>query len=137
MYAIQEHLINRETVRAQVDDPGCGAVLVFDGIARNNFQGRPVRALQYSAYPELALPVLRAIGQEMQDRWQARSAIVHRTGRLRIGESSVVIAVACPHRDACYEASRYAIEELKKRLPVWKKEVYEDDGEAWKPNSPA
>ena len=123
-------------LRARVDDPGFGAVLVFEGVVRNHFDGRPVEGLEYEAYPELAEPVVKAICEEIAERWPgARVVVAHRTGRLGIGETSMLIAVGTPHRGACYEASRYAIEALKERLPVWKKELYRD-GEAWRPNSP-
>jgi molybdopterin synthase catalytic subunit len=135
MLAIADTPIDPRAVEAAVTWPGAGAVLTFLGIARDNFEGRAVRALEYEAYPELAEPVLAQIATEVQERWPgARVAIVHRTGRLEISEPSVVISVATPHRGACYEASRYAIDTLKARLPVWKKEVY-DDGTAWKANA--
>lgn len=125
--------IDVEAVRDAVSDPGFGAVLVFEGTARNHFEGRPVLGLSYEAYPELAVPVLEAIAAEIDERWSARVAIVHRTGDVPLTEPTVVIAVGTPHRAACYEASRYALEALKARLPVWKKEVY-DDGHRWKAN---
>lgn len=122
-------------IRARVDDPGFGAVLVFEGVVRNHFDGRPVTGLEYEAYPELAAPVVDAICAEISERWPgSRVVVAHRTGRLGIGETSMVIAVGTAHRGACYEASRYAIEALKERLPVWKKEIYAD-GDAWRPNS--
>ncbi|MEZ4238841.1 MAG: molybdenum cofactor biosynthesis protein MoaE [Myxococcota bacterium] len=83
------------------------------------------------------MPVLQAIGDEARARWPGvRVAAVHRTGVVAIGEPSVVIAVSAPHRGEAYDASRFAIEALKERLPVWKKEIYED-GSAWKANAPA
>ncbi len=127
--------IDAAALRSRIEDPGHGALLIFEGVARNNFGGRPVQALDYEAYPELAVPVLEGIAREAEERWPgAQLAIVHRTGRLEIGEPSVVIAVGAPHRAEAYEASRFALEALKARLPVWKKEIYAD-GEAWKPNA--
>ncbi|MEC7946124.1 MAG: molybdenum cofactor biosynthesis protein MoaE [Myxococcota bacterium] len=135
MLAIVDAPLVPRDVEAAVVWPGAGAVLTFSGIARDNFEGRPVRALEYEAYPELALPVLQQISNEVKEQWPgARVAMVHRTGRLGISEPSVVISVATPHRAACYAASRYAIDALKARLPVWKKEIY-DDGAAWKANA--
>ena len=94
-----------------------------------------MHALEYEAYPELAIPVMVDIEDEVARRWPgARVAMVHRTGLLAIGEASVVIAVATPHRDDAYAASRYAIDALKARVPVWKKEHYAD-GAAWKENA--
>ncbi len=135
MFQVQEAELNPASLRDAVIDPGHGAVLVFEGVARDNFEGRRVVGLSYDAYAEMALPVMDAIAGEAGQRWGAKVAIAHRTGALQVGETSLIVAVGTPHRAACYEASRYVIEEVKKRLPVWKKEHY-SDGEAWKPNSP-
>jgi molybdopterin synthase catalytic subunit len=122
-------------VRAAVDDPGMGAVLLFEGVARNVFEGKKVLHLEYEAYDAMAEAELRRIAAEVHERWPpVRLAMVHRTGKVEIGEPSVVIAVGAPHRAEAYEASRYAIDALKARLPVWKKEIYED-GSAWKANA--
>lgn len=129
--------IDIDAVRRAVDDPGFGAILVFEGTARNTFGGRRVTHLSYEAYPELALPVLDAIVSEVRAQFQAACAIVHRTGAVPMEEPTVVIAVGTPHRAACYEASRYALEALKARLPVWKKEVYADGEHEWKANAQA
>lgn len=134
MFAIAPGPIDVGEVRAAVSDPGFGAVLVFEGTARNDFDGRAVVELSYEAYAEMAVPVMQQIATEMRDRWPCKVAMVHRTGVVPIGEPSVVIAVGTPHRAECYEASRYAIEQLKQRVPVWKKEIYED-GSAWKANA--
>jgi molybdopterin synthase catalytic subunit len=134
-YGIVSGPIDVALVRQQVEDPSHGAILVFEGVARDNFDGRAVQALEYQAYPAMAVPVLEAIGAEVHDRWpKVALSVVHRTGRLKIGETSLVIAVGSAHRPEVYEASRYALEALKERLPVWKKEIYQD-GEAWKPNA--
>ena len=141
MFAIVDHEIDVAAVRAAVSDPAFGAVLVFEGVGRQDFTGddgvtRPVVHLAYEAYAEMCLPVMEQIATEMLEKWPGcRVAIVHRTGVVAIGEPSVVIAVGTGHRAECYEASRYAIEALKQRVPVWKKEVYED-GSAWKANAP-
>lgn len=134
MIALVDHPIDVAAVRASVDDPGFGAILVFEGVGRNHFEGRPVEALEYEAYAAMATPEMQAIADECLERFGARVAIVHRTGRVAIGEASVVIATGSAHRDACYSASRYAIDELKVRVPIWKKEVYVD-GAAWKANA--
>ncbi|MCB9759218.1 MAG: molybdenum cofactor biosynthesis protein MoaE [Alphaproteobacteria bacterium] len=136
MFAITPDPIDIPAVRAAVTDPSCGAVLVFEGVVRDNFDGKPVVRLQYEAFPEMAVPVMQAIGDEIAAQWPgARVAMVHRTGTLDLTEPSVVIVVATPHRAACYAASRYAIEQLKERVPVWKKEIYAD-GATWKANTP-
>lgn len=128
--------IDVAAARRAVDDPGHGAVLVFEGVGRDNVVGPRVRLLAYEAYPELAEPVMHAIADEAERRWPCRVAIVHRTGEVAMGEASLVIAVGSPHRPECYEASRYVLEQVKERLPVWKKEI-RDDGSEWKANTPA
>ena len=135
MYQLQMVPIDPEALRRHVAAPSCGAVVLFLGDTRDHFDGRLVQSLEYEAYAEMAIPVMKEIGGEIQARWPgARVAMIHRLGAVPIGETSVVIAVATPHRDAAYKASRYAIDELKQRVPIWKKEIY-DDGSAWKANA--
>ena len=123
------------SVRGAVNRPEAGAIVVFEGVGRADFDGRRVVSLAYEAYPEMAEPVMRAIADEALAKWpEARIAMVHRTGPVAIGEPSVVIAVSTPHRAEAYEASRYCIEQLKVRVPIWKKETFDDDGSAWKAN---
>ena len=111
--------------------PSAGAILVFSGVVRDNAQGKSVKHLEYEAYPELAERTLRDIIAEIKARWaDARVAMAHRVGKLKIGEASLIIAVAAPHRPEAYAASRYAIERVKAILPVWKKEFWVD-GEHW------
>jgi molybdopterin synthase catalytic subunit len=93
--------------------------------------GRAVRYLEYEAYPEMAEAQMRAIGAEIKRRWDIDDvAMVHRIGRLEIGEASVIIAVAAPHRGEAFDACEYAIDTLKATVPIWKKEVFAD-GEVW------
>ena len=134
MFALTHEPIDVAAVRAAVDDPAFGAVLVFEGVARDNFEGKQVTHLSYEAYTDMAVPVMEEIAREMTQRWSCKVAMVHRLGEVPITEASVVIVVGTPHRGACYEASRYAIDELKKRVPVWKKENYEH-GSSWKANA--
>lgn len=135
MIALVNTTIDVQAVRRSVDDPRFGAILLFEGVARQDFGGREVVELAYEAYPELAVPVMQQIADEVALKWPgARASIVHRTGQVAIEEPSVVIAVGTPHRAACYEASRYCIDELKTRVPVWKKEMYRD-GSEWKANA--
>ena len=135
MFGLQEGPIDVATVRRAVSNPRFGAILVFEGVTRDNFDGREVAQLAYEAYPEMAIPALEAIGQQIAKRWPgAKCAIVHRVGICPVEEASVVIAVGTPHRPACYEASRFALEELKAQVPIWKKEIYAD-GSAWKANT--
>jgi len=120
----------RELESAQVS-PVDGGVVTFQGVVRDNARGKRIRYLEYDAYPEMAVQQMTAIAQEVERRWQTNHiAMVHRTGRLEIGECSVVVIVACPHRAEAFDACRYAIDTLKSDVPIWKKEVAED-GEEW------
>jgi molybdopterin synthase catalytic subunit len=114
-----------------VTTPGAGGVVTFTGVVRDNARGKRVRELEYDAYPEMAESELARIAAETQRRWPGSGvALVHRIGRLAIGECSVAVVVACPHRGEAFEACRYAIDTLKTTVPIWKKERYED-GEEW------
>ena len=111
--------------------PECGATVTLDGYAREWTKGRRTVHLIYEAYPAMALSELHRLGREAHEKFQiAYLGIVHRTGRLEIGETSVVIAVGAPHRRAAFEACEWAIRELKRTVPIWKKEVFAD-GEVW------
>lgn len=137
MFEISAQPLDPQRYRDAVVHPSCGAVLVFEGTVRDNFDGKSVQALDYQAYPELAIPVMEEITAALQaSQPLARVAIAHRTGTLSLGEVSMVIAVATPHRGQCYEASRFLIEALKEKLPVWKKEIFVDGDAHWKPNDP-
>jgi molybdopterin synthase catalytic subunit len=115
----------------RVEFSGAGAILVFSGVVRDNARGKSVKHLEYEAYPEMAERSLNQIIGEIHERWSdVRVAMAHRVGKLKIGESSLVIAVASPHRPEAYAASRYAIERVKAIVPVWKKE-FTLDGEHW------
>jgi MoaE-MoaD fusion protein len=109
----------------------CGATVTLDGYAREWTAGRKTSYLVYEAYDSMALTEMQRLGREAHKRFEiAHVGIVHRTGRLEIGDTSVVIAVSAPHRRAAFEACEWLIKELKRTVPIWKKEVY-DDGEAW------
>ena len=109
-----------------------GATVVFVGTVREMNDGAAVSGLDYSAYDAMAQRELAAIADEASSRWNTRDIVVeHRTGSLELGDASVVIAVAHPHRGQAYEASRYVSEELKKRLPIWKREHYVDGRAEW------
>jgi len=108
-----------------------GGVVTFEGVVRDHARDKRIRYLEYDAYPEMAEERMAAIAAEVEQRWQTdHVAIVHRIGRLEIGECSVVVVVACPHRAEAFEACRHAIDTLKTTVPIWKKEVAED-GEEW------
>jgi len=108
-----------------------GAVVMFDGIVRNNTRRRPTRYLEYEAYEPMALKEMRKLIEQARHDFEISNVgIVHRLGRLEIGETSVVISVAAPHRKAAFAACEWLIRELKRTVPIWKKEVYAD-GEMW------
>ncbi len=115
-----------------VGDPEDGAVLLFVGVVRNHNDGQSVNGMRYDAYVEMAERVLGDICREAAVRLGTdRLAVVHRIGELGVGDASVAVAVSSPHRAEAYDASRYIIEEIKTRLPVWKQEHYEEGGGRW------
>ncbi len=123
--------INPNDVLTQAGDDGTGGIVLFLGQTRDNSRGEQVIGLEYEAYESLALKQLEKIEAEACHRWPVRAiAIVHRTGYLKIGEISVAIAVACAHRGEAFEACRFAIDTLKKTVPIWKKE-FRPDGSFW------
>ena len=114
--------------------PDDGAAVLFWGVVRNQNDGRAVSHLEYHAYAEMAERMMHRIGEEAIARFGVGDVrVVHRVGRLEVGEASVAIAVASPHRAEAYAASRYVIEELKRRVPVWKREGYVDGESEWVP----
>ena len=108
-----------------------GAVALFLGVVRSNNLGRRVLHLEYDAYPQMAEKKLREIAEEIMTRWPISDiAIAHRTGRLGIGETSLVVVVSSPHRHEAFEACHHAVNRIKEVAPIWKKEVWEG-GETW------
>jgi len=108
-----------------------GAVALFLGVVRDNNLGRRVLYLEYDAYPEMAKSKLREVAEEAQGRWPITDvAIAHRTGRLEIGETSLLVAVSSPHRHDAFAACHHIVNRIKEIVPIWKKEVWEG-GEAW------
>jgi molybdopterin synthase catalytic subunit len=131
MFRVTNQPIDLNELVRFVTDPEAGAVATFIGTTRNNNEGRKVIALDYEGYPEMAEKHLRRIGEDAKTKWPIfRMAITHRLGPVQIGEASVIIAVSSAHRDAAFAACRFAIEEIKKTVPIWKKEVFEG-GEVW------
>ena len=131
MFQIVEEEISLPSVLKVVEDETTGAVVTFIGWVRNHTEGKRVLALEYEAYKDMAERKLTEIGAEIEQKWNLnRVAIVHRVGHLKVGETSVVIAVAAPHRAEAFEACRYAIDRIKEIVPIWKKDIYED-GERW------
>ena len=117
-----------ESIRTASD----GAVVLFLGVVRDQSEGRVVEGIEYEAYKEMAVSVLTAIAREAGESADTdRVAVVHRTGELEVGDVGLAIAVGSPHREEAYQASRYIIEEIKKRVPVWKKERFTDGETIW------
>lgn len=130
--AIVTSRIEPQTLLAEVSDSATGATVLFLGTVRDENDGQPVRALDYSAYGAMAERELAAIATEAEQRWpESRVVVEHRIGSLALGDISVAIAVGHPHRGPAYDASRYVIEELKQRLPIWKREHYVDGRSDW------
>ena len=131
MVKIVKEPIDIPSVLSYVTDPEAGGIDLFIGTTRNNAQGKDVLYLEYEAYPEMALPMMERLAAEISAKWSLKKiAMIHRIGRVDIGEASVLIAVSAPHRKEAFEACRYAIDTLKKTIPIWKKEYFKD-GSKW------
>lgn len=131
MIRIVESPIDPAPILEAVASPDCGALVTFDGVVRDHARGKAVTHLSYETYPGMALREMEKIRAQALERWPIREmAIVHRVGRLEIGESSVFVAVSSAHRGDAFEACRHAIDTLKRTVPIWKKEHYQD-GEVW------
>ena len=139
---LQREPIDTSAVVDSIRDGADGALCVFEGTARNNTRGRRTLHLEYEAYPVMAVEQMERLASEALKQFAIRDVrIVHRVGRLEIGEASVVIIVGSAHRSAAFDATRWIIDTLKKRVPVWKKEFFEDgavwaDGESFPPEIP-
>lgn len=132
MFKVTTEPLSVQQVNDLVKRPTDGAVVTFDGIVRNNFAGRPVQYLEYEAYAAMAEQKLAEIGAEVRQKFAVGEvAMVHRIGRLEIGASSIVIAVAAPHRQAAFEACAYAMDRVKEEVPIWKKEFFADGADHW------
>ncbi|MGA9363545.1 MAG: molybdenum cofactor biosynthesis protein MoaE [Bacteroidota bacterium] len=123
--------IDLNEILCSVKSPEAGAIDIFIGTTRNHSDGKEVLSLEYEAYEPMAVKLMEGIVAEARQRWTVkRIAIVHRVGKVEIGEASVIVVVSAAHRREAFEACRYAIDALKKDVPIWKKEVFRD-GEAW------
>ena len=123
--------LDARRLEAAVAHKGAGAICTFTGIVRDSSRGRQVTHLEYEAYADMAKAEMRKIAGEIAERWPAaRVAFAHRTGRLEIGEASVVVSVSCPHRAEAIDACRLGIDRLKESVPIWKKE-HASDGTFW------
>ena len=128
--------IDTQAIADEIKAAEDGAVTIFDGIVRNNTRGRQTLYLNYTAYEAMALEQMQALAAEAKERFNVRDvAMVHRLGRLEIGETSILIAVASAHRGVTFDACRWLIDTLKKQVPIWKREVFVD-GAVWAPGEP-
>ncbi len=132
MISITTSPIVPEVVLDEMNSHEAGAICLFLGTVRELTAGRRTVALEYEAYPEMALRKLAELESEARGRWPViEIAIVHRVGRLELGEVSVAVAVNSPHRQDAFEACRWLIDTLKERVPIWKKEEWSDGSEEW------
>ncbi|MGH9460285.1 MAG: molybdenum cofactor biosynthesis protein MoaE [Vicinamibacteria bacterium] len=130
-YEIVQDILDARKLTQVVASDKDGAVVTFAGIVRGNNRGKKVLFLEYEAYPDMAVKMMRRIGDEIQKTWGLTSvAMQHRVGRLNVGETSILIVVSAPHRDDAFAACQYAINRFKRIVPIWKKEIFED-GELW------
>ncbi|HEV8195108.1 MAG TPA: molybdenum cofactor biosynthesis protein MoaE [Gemmatimonadales bacterium] len=123
--------VHLDALIARITGPDRGGVVTFLGLVRDHHEGRSVDGLEYSAYEPMAEAVCAELIAETESRWPVRAALSHRVGPLGIGEAAVAIAVAAPHRDEAFAACRHLIEELKRRVPIWKQESYSDGTRCW------
>jgi molybdopterin synthase catalytic subunit len=133
LFEVTPDPISADDVIARLADPAVGAIATFVGVVRGETDGRETLHLEYEAYPDMAEAILAQIGDEIGERWPSirEVAIVHRVGRLEIGEVATVIAISAAHRPDVFDALHYGIDRLKEIVPIWKKEVWAD-GEQWK-----
>ena len=132
---VRERIVPHDII-PPLEKPEDGALVIFDGVARNHTRGRKTLYLDYEAYEPMALGELRRLASEAREKFAIRNlALVHRLGRIEIGESSVLIAVYSAHRAPAFDACRWLIDTLKKRVPIWKKEHFED-GAVWADGEP-
>jgi molybdopterin synthase catalytic subunit len=130
--ALVDRALDAPALIRSVSHAGAGAVVTFIGTVRDEHLGRRVVALDYAAYAPMAERELQAIAEEASRRWAAaRVAVAHRVGALALGESSVAIAVSHPHRGPAFDACRWVLETIKRRVPIWKREHYADGTIAW------
>lgn len=131
MTFVTDQPLDLAALTRQLASPAQGGVASFVGLVRNHHGGRVVEALSYSAYGPMAERRCAEIVAEAEARWPATVALAHRIGDLQIGDAAVIVVAASAHRDAAFDACRYVIEEVKRRVPIWKRERYADGTEAW------
>lgn len=131
-FLITAATLDAAPLAAYVRTPADGAVVVFSGVARDNSEGKRTSHLFYEAYAEMAEPVLAQIAREAAEKWTiGRVAVHHRTGKLEIGETAVIVAVAAPHRHGAFEAAEYVMDRIKEIAPIWKRETWADGSTGW------
>jgi MoaE-MoaD fusion protein len=131
MFRLIREPIDIPQITESLQKPEDGAVVVFEGVVRNNARDKAVRFLEYDAYESMALKKMEEVGSRAKSEYAIRDiAIVHRLGHMDIGECSIVIVIASAHRGPAFDACRFAIDTIKEIVPIWKKEFYED-GEIW------
>lgn len=131
-FQIQPDTIDTEQIRKKVLDPAAGGFASFEGWVRNHHDGKEVRRLEYEAYADLAEKEGQRIAEEAARKFDIlHAACVHRTGKIEIGELAVYVCVSAAHRDPAFAACRHIIDELKHRLPIWKREFYNDGESTW------
>ncbi|XP_067666621.1 molybdopterin synthase catalytic subunit-like [Haliotis asinina] len=132
---ITDEKLNLEQITSLVTAPSCGAVSVFMGTTRDNFENKHVVKLEYEAYIPMAKKKMVEVCDQIRAQWQVEHiAIVHRLGVVPVTESSIIIAISSPHRKESLMAVSYAIDTLKATVPIWKKEIYDDHSSDWKAN---
>ncbi len=129
---ITTNAIDLDKLLKETKSPKCGACLVFLGTVRNNSENGKVRSITYKVYKELAIETLKDLEKQIEKKYKdCKCRIVHRTGYMKVGQVSVAIVIRTPHREEAYEASRYALEKIKKIVPIWKKERMVSGKEKW------
>ncbi|EXL90904.1 Molybdopterin biosynthesis MoaE [Fusarium oxysporum II5] len=133
--ALTHDHLNAQAIMDRVRSPSAGAIVLFAGTTRDNFAGKPVKELQYTAYHPRALKSMMAIAKDVRDKHGLRGvAMIHRLGPVPIAEESILIAVSSPHRQAAWRAGEEALEECKSKVEVWKREEFEGEEGVWRAN---
>ncbi|KAM0439703.1 hypothetical protein ACHAPT_000797 [Fusarium lateritium] len=133
--ALTHDHLNAQAIMDRVRSPSAGAIVLFAGTTRDNFAGKPVKELQYTAYRPRALRSMLTIAKDVRARHGLRGvAMIHRLGTVPIGEESILIAVSAPHRQAAWRAGKEALEECKSKVEVWKREEFEGEEGVWRAN---
>lgn len=132
---ITDEILDVNKISHMVTDPSCGAISIFVGITRDNFDGKKVLRLEYEAYKPMAKKKMNEICDSIRKQWEIHNiAMIHRINVVPISEASIVIAISSPHRKESLQAVEYAIDTLKATVPIWKKEIYADESSSWKEN---